>query len=310
MAVPELTEAKGPEEDWTGLKDAKQRKKLQNRLNVRAHRKRKACLAAAATRPTEHSITDTIIAPSILFQIQRYGQPYSSTAGRTSRLFKPPCQSHVHIRNPGPLFQYMSSLARCEGEQHYHHQPPQGNARLNRLTFPLSRDHLVPLVQFNIMRAAVTNMAILAINYDSDICSAFWGPLPQFSVPQVLPNTLAPTPLQLATPHPRWMDLLPHPRMRDNAILAQGCFDPTELEEDLYGEVCNEEAQLSCEAKSEMRGLLVWMDPWRPEGWEVTEGFVRKWGFLLRGCDSMFCATNRWRESRGERPLVVKILKD
>ena len=59
MTVPELTEvrsclvspkleiqhrgnvkqAKGPEEDWTGLKDAKQRKKLQNRLNVRAHSK-------------------------------------------------------------------------------------------------------------------------------------------------------------------------------------------------------------------------------------------------------------------------------
>lgn len=31
-------QAKGPQDDWTGLKDAKQRKKLQNRLNVRAHR--------------------------------------------------------------------------------------------------------------------------------------------------------------------------------------------------------------------------------------------------------------------------------
>jgi hypothetical protein len=98
--------------------------------------------------------------------------------------------------------------------------------------------------------------------------------------------------------------------MRDNAILSQDRFDPAELEEDLYGEVCNEEAQLSCEETYEIRGLLVWMDPWRPEGWEVTEGFVRKWGFLLRGCDSMFCATNRWRASRGERPLVVNMLKD
>jgi len=251
-----------------------------------------------------------MIPPSVLFQIQHQAQTYCSTAGRASGPFKPPCQPPAHIENPGPLFQYMCSLARWGGEQYHHYQPQLDSTLLSGLRFPLSRDHLLPLVQFNIMRAAVTNMAILAINYNSDLCSAFWGPLPPFSAPQALPDTLAPTPLQLATPHPRWMDLLPHPRMRDNAILAHGRFDPTELEEDLFGEVCDEEARLGSDDKAEMRGLLVWMDPWRPEGWEVTEGFVRKWGFLLRGCDSMFSATNRWRASRGERPLIVKISKD
>jgi Domain of unknown function (DUF3425) len=155
------------------------------------------------------------------------------------------------------------------------------------------------------MRAAVTNMTILAIDCHSDMCSSFWSSLTPFSVPEILPDTLAPTPLQLATPHQRWIDLLPHPRMRDNAILSQDRFDPVDLEEDLFGEVCNEKAGLPCENATEMRGMLVWTDPWRPEGWEVTEGFVRKWGFLLRGCDAIFSATNRWRASRGEMPLVL-----
>jgi len=216
------------------------------------------------------------------------------------------CRSTVQINTPGPRFQYISSLAK-RGEAQYHlPQPQKDSSQLSRHTFPLSRDHLLPLVQYNIMRAVVTNMTILAIDCHSDMCSVFWSALTPFSTPQGLPNTLAPTPLQLSTPHPAWIDLLPHPRMRDNAIRNQGYFDPAELEDDLFGEVCNEEVELPGEDPGEMRGLLVWSDPWRPEGWEVTEGFVRKWGFLVRDCDSMFSATNQWRAGRGEKPLVVR----
>ncbi|KAE9377535.1 hypothetical protein N431DRAFT_398490 [Stipitochalara longipes BDJ] len=309
MPLPELTEAKGPEEDWTGLKDAKQRKKLQNRLNVRAHRKRKACLAAAATCSTEGGLAATLSAPSNLFDFICQVQSYYPTATKPSGPSMPPLQSLAHIGIPGQLFQYISSLAR-RGESKYQYRlPQQDSTRISGIMFPLSRDHLLPLVQYNIMRAAVTNMTILAIDCHSDMCSAFWSSLEPYSAPKALPNTLAPTPLQLAMPHQRWIDLLPHPCMRDNAILAQDRFNPAELEEDLFGEVCSEESQLPCEDAGEMRGLLVWTDPWRPEGWEVTEGFVCKWGFLLRGCDSMFCATNRWRANRGEMPLVINMEK-
>lgn len=56
-----------------------------------------------------------------------------------------------------------------------------------------------------------------------------------------------------------------------------------------------------------MRGMLIWGEPWRIDGWEVTEGFLRKWGWLLKGCDEMIEASNRWRGLRGEEPLVVEV---
>ena len=111
----------------------------------------------------------------------------------------------------------------------------------------------------------------------------------------------------------RWIDLLPHPRMRDNAIRAHGAFDPDELERDLTGRVCNDGSaafEESCDFGVETRGILVWADPWRPEGMELTPGFVRKWWFLVKGCDEMFRATDRWRQSRGEGPLIAELLKD
>ncbi|KAJ4157716.1 hypothetical protein NW754_009365 [Fusarium falciforme] len=54
-------------------------------------------------------------------------------------------------------------------------------------------------------------------------------------------------------------------------------------------------------------GIISWSDPWEISGWEVTESFARKWGFLLIGCEDVVNAANEWRETRGENPLSVKI---
>jgi hypothetical protein len=57
----------------------------------------------------------------------------------------------------------------------------------------------------------------------------------------------------------------------------------------------------------EQKGLLVWGDPWVVTNWEISPGFLRKWGVLVRVCVEMIDATNRWRESRGEDPLVFEV---
>ena len=57
----------------------------------------------------------------------------------------------------------------------------------------------------------------------------------------------------------------------------------------------------------ELRGVLVWADPWDASNWELTEGFLRKWGWTLRGATDLIDASNKWREKRGEDRLVVEL---
>ena len=87
--------------------------------------------------------------------------------------------------------------------------------------------------------------------------------------------------------------------MRDNLIRLQGEYDADELCADLCGGLYDGFDEV------ELRGILVWGEPWRGDGWEVTEGFARKWGVLLRGCGGLMEATNRYRAARGEGRLVV-----
>lgn len=117
------------------------------------------------------------------------------------------------------------------------------------------------------------------------------------------PASLLPTPLQQETPHERWIDLMPVPRMRDNAIRWTGRFSARELCEDMVGGLYPNFDP----ARVENNGFLVWADPWDVSGWEVTAGFVRKWGFLLEGCHDVVAATNAWRALRDEDPLVWEV---
>ncbi|CAM1505972.1 Fc.00g116090.m01.CDS01 [Cosmosporella sp. VM-42] len=54
-------------------------------------------------------------------------------------------------------------------------------------------------------------------------------------------------------------------------------------------------------------GLLSWSDPWEISGWELTERFAKKWGYLLQSCPDVITAANKWRMIRGEQPLVVEV---
>jgi hypothetical protein len=129
--------------------------------------------------------------------------------------------------------------------------------------------------------------------------SALPGPL--FPAPEVPPPSLVPTPLQLSVPHDMWIDMLPHGTMRDNAIRMMGTFDVDELCCDLVG------GHFKGRNDLDLKGILVWSDPWCVSGWEVTEGFLKNWGFLLKGCWEVLAATNRWRGKRGDEPLVFEL---
>jgi hypothetical protein len=170
-----------------------------------------------------------------------------------------------------------------------------------RYLYPLSQDHLLPLVEYNIYRASITNLRIVGHFHLISQACGFHGSTALFPYQNAgLPPTLKRTALQETVSYPDWIDLIPSPQMRDNAIKSQHLFTNKELSADLLSGLMGQ---------GDRRGpsMLVWADPWDPSGWELTEDFIRKWSFLVHGCHDLFKSTNSWRRLRGERPLALNI---
>lgn len=172
------------------------------------------------------------------------------------------------------------------------------------LIFPLSPDHcLLTMVQYNVQRASLFNMAVLSLLEHLPLECGGTLNLPSLTInpPSCVPPELLPTPLQKSTPHEYWIDIFPCHVMRDNLIRFYGQYDAHDLHRDLA------KSLYEGFVDGEQRGCIVWGEPWTVNGWELSEGFVRKWGFLLKGCSGLLASTNRWRESRGEDGLTIEI---
>ncbi|VUC30966.1 unnamed protein product [Clonostachys rosea] len=117
------------------------------------------------------------------------------------------------------------------------------------------------------------------------------------------PSALHPTEMQRSVIHHPWIDLFPLPRMRDTILKAidrgSNVFDEDDL--------CYDLVDVDKDGLSQKASLIIWGEPWDPQAWEVTEGFLRKWGWLLEGCEEMLEATNYWRRKRGEEPLLIQL---
>jgi hypothetical protein len=119
------------------------------------------------------------------------------------------------------------------------------------------------------------------------------------SVKPSCPASLQPTSIQREISHHPWIDLFPIPQMRDNMLLAGDTYDEYEL--------CNDLVDF-CDVPSERTGLIVWGEPWDPSGWEISEPFLNRWGWVVKGCVELLASTNYWRAQRGENKLVVEEL--
>ena len=179
---------------------------------------------------------------------------------------------------------------------------PQGPC-ISAFEFPLSADHrLFVLIQYNALQGCMANMSILlnlngrplegwADFYTEDL------PAP----PESAPVSLRPTSLQKAIPHESWVDTIPCAAMRDNILSNQGNLDADALCDDFLGGMYEGLSEV------ESRGMILWGEPWSEDGWEISEGFAKKWSFLLKECGVLIESTNRWREIRGEEKLVLEL---
>lgn len=164
--------------------------------------------------------------------------------------------------------------------------------------------HLPLLVRFNVSSALEQNAEILGVipeYFDWEGVSPFYKQGRTPSLQRQLyewPATLHPTQIQHTVKHHPWLDVFPDPTFRDNLIQAFGQH-PDICDED---ELCHDTCELSNLDKESM--LFVWGPPWDIGSWEVSNEFLRKWGWLLSGCTGMVTATNHWRAKRGEKPIT------
>ncbi|KAF2468690.1 uncharacterized protein BDR25DRAFT_343988 [Lindgomyces ingoldianus] len=325
----QLKEAKDLADDWTGKTDAKERRKIQNRLHQRAWRRRKAATQPSATSSGRewHQVTDNAspkacepnavseaLAQATTAFIPQPSACPATAVGPTLIPSKKPVQ-----RIPLSIHELMSvNLAESSSPMpptNKQHPPlihpvipylkPLGcltQSDIPPFRFPLSPDHyLITLIQYNVLRASITNHAIVSIMHTIPAECRAALTIQLLPRPTTLPPSLLPTPLQKSTIHAPWIDAVPSPPLRDNLIQHYGTWDVDDWCEDVMGGLY--EGFDDCK----QRGMLVWGDPWREESWEFSEGFVEKWGWMLKGCRELVEATNRWRESRGEERLVVEV---
>ncbi|CAI6300923.1 unnamed protein product [Periconia digitata] len=298
----QLKDARDARDDWTGTTDAKERRKAQNRLHQRAWRRKKIEEKSkyTASNSSEESTSNYATSDTLLAAFEAATSAFTNIT--TYKAYP-------------PLIPYLTPAQ----------WPSERSSTFLTIPahFPLSADHhLLTLIQYNVMRAILENMVLCNIlnAVPLECRNALNLPLAHHP-PSTPPPTFARTALQKAIPHADWIDSFPCARMRDNLIRAcpssvfPSSADPTHGEDFQRGsaklfdedELCADtcgglyEGYDECAAK----GLLVWGEPWRVESWEVSEGFTKKWGWLLEGCEDIVRVTNVWREARGEKGIVL-----
>ncbi|KAI1776586.1 hypothetical protein F4818DRAFT_411113 [Hypoxylon cercidicola] len=262
--MPQQLEVLSAGDDWTGVTSTQTRKRLQNRLNQRAYRRRKL-----------QQLQQARVSATRVRELQPGSKPQEtgSSPSRGCRL--------TLVETHRTLQQFIQ-----QAYQDYLLSSPRPTA-------------LHMLLQVNVLNALRHNAGTLSISQES-LCSDHslspfnhQGPYASW---ESAPPSLRPTPLQTATHHHPWIDLFPFPQLRDNVIRAAGSIDEDELCLDLVDIDENEKPN-----------LIVWGSPSDPRAWEATVPFLRKWGFVLRGCRELLDATNHWRETRGEKRLVFEV---
>lgn len=270
--IPVLTQLpnlRSADEDWTGVTAPAKRRRLQNRINQRARRQK--------LKDEQHekvSVARRDTSPGDVEDVPHNTSASSSTLPARACLLGRPENRETLLR--------FAELAK------------------NYVGTP-NLIHLEDTVRCNVFLALAHNTKLLGID-DSwltyDAISPFSRAGPHMVSMLDVPANMRPTSLQLTVEHHPWIDLLPCSRMRDNFLRLIHVHGEDAVDED---DLCRDYVDAAGSQRGTEHGpaVIAWSDPWSPNGWEVTAGFVKKWGWLLHGCVELQAGTNAWRTRRG-----------
>lgn len=253
-------------ENWRGKNDPAERRRIQNRLNQRAFRQRQR----AGESPKQYKPRSMSSASQQPDSDDEADSPQSGTSSVPSS----------------------SAEGRASSETSGERSNSTTNTQSGRVW-----DELAQLINRNFMSATVTNAQHIGI--DLSALQAGTSLRTPRNTERQIPTALTPIEAQYQFPHDPIIDTIPHARLRYNILraIAGGQMDSSD-----FTRCIRASGSLELLHGSWQRGgVVVWSSPEQVSSWELSEPFIRRWAFLLEGCEDLIAATNSWRSRRGER---------
>ena len=288
--------------------NASARRKLQNRLNQRAFRRRRAAAKADKVlvfelesddaspkrrAPEEHEL----LRSSLQFSQQpKLSVDLPEAIESTCRPFQCVLKAQVGLLAEDLLSDEESSVIIAFEESFSEKMKPL------YLTCRPTDDHILSLTYYNVFRALVINTLLLGLDPQRMHLATYPSPFVDSTAAyeRHLPPHLRPTLLQQMVPHHPCFDVFPDPVLRDHAIARADVLSPDLFVMSLAGRVsCVEDVERS----PARRGVMVWGSPEDVDSWELTEHFVMNWYWLVKGSQRLERSTNKRRIGRGEPPI-------
>ncbi|KAJ6180604.1 hypothetical protein N7519_011065, partial [Penicillium mononematosum] len=234
------------------------RRRLQNRLNQRASRQRKASECKKQRNPADRKWIVYVEGSNIP---KKNASIEETTSHQVTKPSPPPRQNEES-------FCYLNPVQRDECTKWLHAKA------LHMMENPvLSPNPTFYISQYNIIRAILFNAELMGLTLDllnEDLASQFNLIGPSTSATR-LPASLCPSPKQKKIIHHPWIDLIPMLSLREALLARVDVLDEDEVCSDLYGGCASQEV-----------GLCVWGEAWDPRAYEVSETLTRKWSWMVK----------------------------
>ncbi|TFB02415.1 hypothetical protein CCMA1212_005689 [Trichoderma ghanense] len=273
------------EDEWRGTTNPDLRRRVQNRLNQRAYRLRRRRMLDIPDKTRGRAANETTSAAQCLDQDDAFSP---ATGTRSGRCLAPAGDTDHSERLDIPEERLANRSPNMDARikpAPWYTDPAAVAAQFRALKLgrhakpPPSNDHLLCIMQFNVMRAfgIITSMIGLSPTdlLEDDTPSPFSSREPSLAressahlshqVP--LPGSLSPTSLQRSVPHHPWIDILPFPQMRDNLLrLEAGSSTASEKHQYDADSLCH--WMIGLDTGQKESGLILWGEPWDIAAWE------------------------------------------